>query len=181
MDRLKRAAIITRLLQKLGEKGNWCGETHAQKAAFFLQKLLEVPLEFDFILYKYGPFSFDLRDELTSMLADGLVRLKPHWPYGPHIIPTDLADRIQDAYGKTLKKYADKIAFVADKLGPKDVAELERLATALYLTLERGADESCDERANKLTNLKPHISYDQATTAIKEVDRIINEAKEILD
>lgn len=180
MDRLQRAALITRLLQKLREKGSWCGEMHAQKTAFFLQELLEVPLEFDFILYKYGPFSFDLRDELTSMMADGLIRLNPQWPYGPHIIPTNLAERIQDAYGKTLKKHTDKIAFVADKLGPKDIRELERLATALYLTLEQGTDESCDERANKLTNLKPHISYDQAKAPIEEVDRMIKEANEIL-
>src|SRR2546426_11157696 len=35
---------------------------------------------------------------------------------------------------KTLEKYDDSISFVAEKLGGKGVADLERLATALYVT-----------------------------------------------
>jgi len=56
MDRLQKAALITRLLQNLRSKHSWCGETHIQKAAFFAQELMEVPLGFEFILYKHGPF-----------------------------------------------------------------------------------------------------------------------------
>ena len=83
MDRLRRAALLTRLIELLRKKGSWCGETHIQKSTFFVQNLMKVPLSFDFILYKHGPFSFDLRDELTGLRADGLIRLEPQWPYGP--------------------------------------------------------------------------------------------------
>jgi hypothetical protein len=102
MDRLKRAALMTRLLQNLKDKGSWCGETHTQKATFFVQHLMDVPLGFEFILYKHGPFSFDLRDELTSLRADGLIRLVPRWPYGPTIMPTELAKKLQNNYQRTL-------------------------------------------------------------------------------
>jgi uncharacterized protein YwgA len=180
MDRLKRAALITRLLQNLREKGSWCGETHAQKAAFFAQNLMDIPMEFEFILYKHGPFSFDLRDELTSLRADGLVRLVPQWPYGPSIMPTDLAERIQDTYDKTVTRYEKRIAFIAEKLGAKGVADLERLATALYVTEQQEAGESPEKRAINLCELKPHISADQAVAAIQEVDQIIAEAQNIL-
>ncbi|SHF13520.1 hypothetical protein SAMN02745206_01414 [Desulfacinum infernum DSM 9756] len=180
MDRLKRAALITRLLQNLRDKGSWCGETHAQKAAFFAQHLMEVPLEFDFILYKHGPFSFDLRDELTSLRADGLIQLVPRWPYGPTIKPTDLAEKLQNNYTKTLKQHEKKIAFVADKLGAKGVADLERLATALYVTKQKRTDEQPEKRAKKLSELKPHIRIDQAQAAIDELDQIIKEAQEII-
>lgn len=181
MDRLKRAALLTCLLQKLREKGSWCGETHLQKATFFLQKLMEVPLGFDFILYKHGPFSFDLRDELTSLRADGLVRLVPQWPYGPIIIATELAGELQNNYNRTLKLHEAKIAFVADKLGGKGVADLERLATALYVTGQQTTDEPTEKRAKNLSKLKPHISVEQAIAAINEVDQIIAEAQAILN
>lgn len=183
MDRLRRATLITRLLQNLQEKGSWCGETYVQKAVFFAQRLMKIPLEFDFILYKHGPFSFDLRDELTSLRADGLVQLVPRWPYGPTIMSTDLADRLQDIYGNTLNRYKDRIAYVADKLGSKGVSHLARLATVLYLAQQQGAGEpqcvalGLNERANKLSNLKPHISVDQAIAAIQEVDQIIAEVQ----
>ena len=59
MDRLRRAAILTQLVGNLRREGSWCGETHVQKATFFLQELMEVPLGFNFVLNKHGPFSFD--------------------------------------------------------------------------------------------------------------------------
>ena len=37
--------------------------------------MCEVPTGFEFILYMYGPFSFDLSDELTSIRADGLLKI----------------------------------------------------------------------------------------------------------
>jgi len=70
MDRLRRAALLTQLIERLRRRGSWCGETHVQKATLFLQDLTRIPMGFDFILYKHGPFSFDLRDELTSLRAD---------------------------------------------------------------------------------------------------------------
>lgn len=176
MDRIKKAAIILRLIDKLREKGSWCGETHVQKTTYFLQELMRVPTEFTFILYKHGPFSFDLRDELTSLRADGLIELEPHWPFGPRIVPTGQSEYIQETCSKTLAKYDDHISFVAKYLGGKGVADLERLATALYVTKHITTDTKNEERAEELTRLKSHIGLESAKTALEEVDRITEEA-----
>ena len=85
MERLKRSALVIALIEQLRNKGSWCGETHIQKTIYFLQELLRVPLGFEFILYKHGPYSFDLSDELTAMRADELVELKLQQPYGPSV------------------------------------------------------------------------------------------------
>ena len=178
MDRLKRAALVTRLIELLRDQGSWCGETHIQKSTLFVQDLMKVPLCFNFILYKHGPFSFDLRDELTGLRADGLIQLEPQWPYGPRVTPTDLSNYIQNISSKTLKKYNDRIAFVANKLGAKGVTELERLATAFFLKQRPEAGVSIDDRTKQLTELKSHILPGIARAAIEEVDRIIEEARE---
>jgi uncharacterized protein YwgA len=176
MDRLKKAALLTRLIEKLRERGSWCGETHVQKAAFLLQELMRVPLEYDFVLYKHGPFSFDLRDELTSLRADGLITLEPQWPYGPKLRPTARAQYIQDLNTNTVTHYDGKIAFVVEMLGDKDVSVLERLATALYVT-QQAKDSSVEARVKRLTELKPHISQSLAKEAVEEIDRISQAAK----
>ncbi|WP_449244054.1 hypothetical protein [Desulfobacca acetoxidans] len=177
MDRIKNAAIILRLIDKLREKGSWCGETHIQKATFFLQELMQVPMEFDFILYKHGPFSFDLRDELTALRADGLIELEPRWPCGPRLASTDLNEYIQKLYSNTIARYDKKITFIAEILGDKGVTELERLATALYVTKNRTFETLNAERAEELTELKPHITLESAKNAIEEIDSIMNEAR----
>jgi len=174
MDRIRKAALLTRLVEKLRAKGSWCGETHIQKAAFLLQDLTKVPTGFDFILYKHGPFSFDLRDELTSLRADELLRLEPQSPpYGPRIALTNRAEYVQKLCSKTLEKYDDHIEFVAEKLGTKGVAQLERVATAVFVT-ER-MEGTPDERVEQFTEFKPHISRDSAAAAIGEADGILKE------
>lgn len=55
MNRTQRQAILLALIQRLREKGSWCGETHIQKSAYFLQELLGVPLDLNVIFYKHGP------------------------------------------------------------------------------------------------------------------------------
>ena len=69
MERLQRAAVLLSLIEQLKDRGSWCGDTHIQKTTYFLQELLKVPLGFEFILYKHGPYSFDLEDEITALRA----------------------------------------------------------------------------------------------------------------
>jgi len=175
MDRLRNAALLTRLIEGLSGKGDWCGETHVQKTAFFVQELMGVPLGFQFILYKHGPYSFGLRDELTALRAYGLLELEPR-PYGAQLVLTKQCEYIQGLYPKTMAKYERSIAFVVEKFGGKRVVELERLGTAFFVSNRLIEGNSVFVRANKVTELKPHITTDKARDAVREVDRIASAA-----
>ena len=178
MDRIRRAALTITLADRLLEEGSWCGETHIQKAAYFLQDLLDVPMGFEFVLYRHGPFSFDLRDELTALRADRLMALELRGSCGPHFVTTESGQRIQRAFPKTVGQYRNAIEFVAGTLGERNHAELERLATALFITLgPNGWSMSTGQRAVRLNELKGHIPLDVAMDAVCEVDRIVAEAR----
>jgi hypothetical protein len=171
MDRLRRDVILIRLIEALRERGSWCGETHLQKAAYLLQEMAGAPLGFEFILYKHGPFSFELRDELSAMRADGFISLQVQDPsYGPSIVPEPGADALRKRFPKTLGAHEARIKFVAEKLGDKKVVELERLATAFFVSEEAGPRTSPDTRARRVHAIKPHISVDQALEAVRTVD-----------
>lgn len=175
MERLAKAAILTKLIQRLRENGSWCGETHIQKAVFFLQEITDVPLGFGFVLYWHGPFSFDLRDELTGLRADGLLRLEPVRGYGPKIAPTDRCDYIQAWYPKVLASYKRHLEFVVDRIGDAGAVELERLATACFVTRFKVNSHSVAERAKKLSQLKPHIQLESARKAIIQSDEMTDD------
>ncbi|MDD3927653.1 MAG: hypothetical protein PHT33_13435, partial [bacterium] len=135
MEQMPRYAVIADLIRRLYDYGSWCGETHIQKTMCFLQELLDVPTGFEFILYKHGPFSFDLRDELSAMHAYQMVEFAPQpLPYGPRWHVTESGDGLQGNFPVTLGKYETQLRFVVAKLGDKRVGELEKLATALYVT-----------------------------------------------
>lgn len=167
MKRMHRDAVLISLIKEMKARGSWCGETHIQKAAYFLQELMQVPMSFEFILYKHGPYSFDLSDEVTAMRADSLLEYKTRLPYGPSLFPTKEGQEFLIQYPKTLSKYAEKIQFIAEKIGTMGVADLERLATALYVTLNE--NEEGKSREIRITELKPHIRIDEAAEAVKKL------------
>jgi uncharacterized protein YwgA len=180
VKRLQRAALLTELADRMTRRGSWCGETHVQKSSYFLQHLLDVPLDYDFIFYKFGPYSFDLSSELAAMEADELVKLRVRHPgYGPTIVPTEDSKTLRERYPITLGKYEGAVEFVSQKLGTKTVTELERLATALYVSRESGADSGVSYRAKRICELKPHIGLEDARAAVAEYDRIAAEAKTV--
>lgn len=177
MERLQKAVVLTCLIEALRDKGNWAGETHIQKATYFLQELLDVPLGFQFVLYRHGPFSFDLRDEMTGLRADALLAIEPQMPpYGPRYSLTERAVYVQGLFPRTLKQYRYRINFLVDRLGANGVNALEQLATGYYVTRKlEGA--SVNQRAEELIRLKPHVPDKEAWAAILEVDATIEQVK----
>ena len=180
MKHSQRVAVLTLLNREMLQRGSWAGETHIQKATFFLQELMGVELGFDFVLYRHGPFSFDLRDELSSMQADDLVSLVVRSEgYGPTFVPTQFSEIFLGRFPKTQRRFHSQIEFVSAELAPMRVTELEKVATAFFITKHRQSN-SIDDRAQELIELKPHISLPDARLACKQVDGLIERAKPLI-
>ncbi len=176
MNRLARAAVLTKLVEALQARGSWCGETHIQKAVYFLQELKSVHLGFELVLYRYGPYSFDLRDELTSLRADGLVQLASGARMGSRFETTNRTQYFHSRFSRTLEAHEASLEFVAEKVDNKGAADLERFATALHVVKSEPTVSEQDQ-VGRLTQYKPHISDVAATEAVRKVEEWIEEAK----
>lgn len=143
-----------------------------------MHELLGTPFDFRFILYKHGPFSFELRDEVGSMRADRLVEREVQAPpYGPRFVVTDRGRELEERFARTMECYRPALDWVADRLGDRGVMDPERLATALWVTRELGADVPVAERAARLHDVKPHVSIADAADAVREVDEMLAAAE----
>lgn len=179
LTRLDKASLVVAFIDQLRKAGSWAGETHLQKASYFLQELLQVPLGCNFILYKHGPFSFDLREDLAAMHAGGFVDWKPRGGgYGPSLIPGQRSDQLAREFPKAPQEFETQIGYVASKLGQMTVVDLERLGTALYVMLQ-SPNQSITERAAAITELKPHIEPDAAESAVRAVDEMKSEVAKL--
>jgi uncharacterized protein YwgA len=133
-----------------------------------------VDFPYDYILYRYGPFSFELRDYLQELCADGLLTLEAQpYPYGPRLATTPQAAELQDRYPKTLAAVEPAMDWTLEVVGAKGVSALERLATALYIDAHDGIADP-NAIADRLVGLKPHVSLDQALGAAKEMLAALN-------
>jgi hypothetical protein len=177
MNRLAQEALIARLARTLREQDSWTGETHLQKATYLLRELAGVPFDFDFILYKHGPFSFELRDELGDMQADRYLLREPQVPpYGPRFGVTERGQRLESRFRRTMERYGPRVDWIAKRLQGRDVAALERLATALWVTNHLPEASAVEDRAAKLQEIKRHVAGDDAIAAVKEIDTLLASA-----
>jgi hypothetical protein len=175
----QRFAVVMQMASELFQRGSWCGETHIQKAMYVYEAFSGHPLKYDFILYKHGPFSFDLRSELEVMRASGLISLTSrNQKYGPTIVTTDFGKKIQERAGGLVGRSQKIMDLVANWLGARDVKALERVATAVLVNEEMSGQTEIS-RAQRLHEYKPHIPMPEAEAAIREVDAKLAEVHQL--
>jgi len=175
MSASEKTAIVLYTMQSLKGEGSWCGETHVQKTLFLCQELMGIPSNFKFILYKHGPYSFQLSEHLQGLIADELVHVITRPPYGPTLGVADEARPIVSQIERE-DTLARGILFMAKKLSKKGVSDLEKLATAAYVNKKYGSELPIEKRAEILTSLKPHVSVEASRSAFIEAELIADEA-----
>src|SRR4051794_32075682 len=113
-----QTSILLYVLKALKANGSWCGETHVQKTVFVCQQLFGVESNFKFILYKHGPYSFELSEYLQGLIADDLVQIRSRPPYGPSL---ELSEDVSALYRSVSSdiNLSRKLDFIAGKLGRK--------------------------------------------------------------
>ena len=171
MNEFDRRALICHLVGTMRDEQSWTGETQIQKSVMFLQELLDVPLGYDFVLYLHGPFSFELRSELTLMRIRLYLDVEPRAHYGPSFTLGQRGNRVKPI----ATEYQRAIDFVAQQVSGNNVHSLERISTAFFLQNEYPS-RNARQVAEEIHRLKPHISIEQALRAIKEVDELKREA-----
>src|ERR1700674_1555635 len=132
-----RCALVVELAKSLRIHGSWCGETHLQKAIYILQDLSKSNFGYKYVIYKHGPYSFDLNNELAAMRSSNILEFQfPREGYGPSIVPTQFGERVYRANQENVHDYDRFVEFIADWFAGSDVRHLEKIATAYFVTLK---------------------------------------------
>jgi uncharacterized protein YwgA len=183
MEPFERLAVIASLIVDMNESGSWTGETHVQKAMYIAERMGNVDLGHSFILYKHGPFSFDLSNDISLMYVYDLVEVEPVRQYGPKMHPGAQARQALRKYSGTVDAYRPAIRLIAQEIGERDVHEMEAIGTAAYVTVEHRAHaSSVATRAKEVVELKPHVSTEVAERAVQFVDRLSSKlARQAMD
>ena len=176
-EELQRQSMIADLITKLHAAGGWCGEIHVQKAAYMAQELYRADLGFDFVLYHHGPYSFDLHNAIGVMHAREFLDMQTKsTPHDPTLVLTKRGEYLRDHFQEINGRFAEQISRAAAHFGNRTVAQLEHLTTAHYVTYENGMEGKCvQDRAQRVHELKSHISVAEAMAAVKSIDATIQE------
>jgi len=130
------------------------------KYLFFLQQVYRVPLNYDFKIYTYGPYSSEVMEDLDFAKCQNIISMEAV-PFSGHIgYEICAADY---APGDFTEAYQNEIGEMLSLFGKKTAKELELLATIVYLYHNYKMNHwDCDREtiAKVVHEIKPHFNLE---------------------
>lgn len=161
------------LISELNSIESWSGETHIQKTFFMWATLNNIDLDLDYTIYKYGPYSFKLHDLIETLKNMEMVNLKTYKNYGPSILLSENGRSVLNKLKKDITIDEDAIKRVCADFGKKNVGELEKISTAVFL-LKNSQDKHSDALVCEMQRIKPHINRDDIAQAMQEGRQLLS-------
>lgn len=164
----RKHAIILAVIEALHRHGSWTGKTHVQKALSLLRDARTADVPFQFVLYKHGPYSFDIEDELEQMQSYGAIAVEPNPAGYGVVLQSSSGARLVSGFATLMEREKQAIEEVCEFVGNRTVGELERLATASWIRSQEHISDA-KQAAERLHTLKPHIPIADAEKAYREI------------
>jgi hypothetical protein len=158
-----RLAVLTRLVKESPSRS--LGRTAIMKLTYFLTILRDVPLEYRFTLYSYGPFDSTVLQDVDFASTLGALRSRPvryATGLGYSIEPTDNSDDVEALATEFLEEHQEDIDWVIREFGNFKAADLELASTTIYIDHEvTGPAIPATELARRVHDVKPHFSNER--------------------
>jgi hypothetical protein len=158
IQKTRLATIVT-----LVERKPRLDRTALMKLCYFLQTLRNVPLEYRFTLYSYGPFDSNVLSDLAAAeslggLHSDIVLHSNSYTY--EITASKKSDSLKAWAADFIKHYDPDFNWVINQFGDFGSGDLELLGTIVYADREsEGGREKLSHSAlvQKVHDVKPHF------------------------
>ncbi len=160
---INKYALLLKTINELNSVGSWSGNTHIQKTVNLVQSILGLEI-YKFIIHHYGPYSFELRDDLERLVSVGFVK-RTFDDFGYHYKITEKGleylQSIEFNY-----KITDIIKEITSLFGRAPTYVLELFSTIDY-TLTKFNTDNDKFIVEYVKKLKPHYSEEVIRKALK--------------
>lgn len=163
-------ALIAHLARRA--HGKKLGKTKIQKLMYFLVAVKNIPVDYFYRFHTYGPYCDELAGDVDYLAAINCLNVSFETSTRGYTIEAgEKAEWLENKAQHFIQEHQEEISEVIDRLGSKNVRELELLATLLYLTKQ---EESCRNSYHNLEQrvqeLKPHFSTAEVKKAFSELE-----------
>lgn len=174
MNKEERFKVLLYIINKLHKKMNRSGETHIQKLVYLMIMKNKIQFNYDYILYDYGPWSFDLMDDLKFLENAHLVKKFPDPSgFGFKYIPNEDMNFVKDI-NKTVRDeipWSHKIDEVINDYKGTHAKRLALLATFIYVCHKHPKKNKAEviELVKKIKPLHNDFEYDNTYDECKQL------------
>ncbi len=176
INELGRHALIVALAQRAE-----IGRTAVMKMMFFLQEIRNVPLQYSFRIYTYGPYDAQVLEDLRlTEFQGGVTCERKEWAGGSgvDIKPGENASKLIESKKNLVEQFSRDIDWVVENFGRRSAADLEVLSTIVFVDKSIENCVNLEAFAAKVHALKPHHTLSKINREIQSL-RGIDQLKSI--
>ena len=158
MKSIERIHVILRMVQE----SPGIGKTAIMKCLYLMQTLSKVPLNYDFEIYTYGPYSSTVMDEIDCARQIGLIDVKGvvySAGFGYSIECSEHGKAVVNT-SQIVSDYSAEIDAIVSEFGKKSASELELLSTILFV-YNMCENKSEDNVCTIVRGIKPKFTIDE--------------------
>jgi len=165
-------ALILAVIEDFHANGKAVYKHQIQKVLYLLSIQGEVNVPFDFVLYRRGPYSFEVDAEIEQMLSYAAITRAASGAYGTTFIPGRNAAFVHEHARAFTPAEQHAIHRICQFAAEQTPLELDRVSAAGWL---RAREQLRDDQgiASRLRSLKSHVSNDEANTAAQSLARLL--------
>lgn len=163
--------LLAYIAKQLGVYGS-LGKTKLQKLVFLMKELKNIPVQYRFHFYTYGPFSSDLAGDLSYLdYIDGVKIHSDPYQNGYEIRPGHATEHLIQKANGFLNWNRPAIDDILNQFGSKQARDLELIATLVYIARYSPVYQERDQDylIFQAKELKPKFSEAEIDSAISEL------------
>jgi uncharacterized protein YwgA len=149
--------------------------TQIQKEMFVAKILCYVPLQYEFVIHDFGPYSFELDQDIRELLAFGYINdVSEIGQIGSRYELTEVGKSYLERYKDNTREYSNQLDQAVRLLAGHNVGVLELASTAIYVIEVLKVDDK-DKALKTIKHIKPKYSdgkikefYDVSLEVVKE-------------
>ncbi len=165
------ATWVLAAARELNQHGSWTGRIHIHKLLFVTKVLGLAEPPFAFVLHDYGPYSFELDEEIINLeMAGRLDHSYPTPGYGPRYEPTPQGRAVASNLSAPA---ATAVGEVAAQLGDGSSQKLELLATCLWVQRSEGITRE-QQILLRVKTLKPQYAEPEVKRGLEDAQELVN-------
>ncbi len=162
MDNLTK--IRLGIISKFTQEKQSVGKTAMMKYLFLLQEVYDAPLNYDFQIYTYGPYSNEVMGDIDLANYCGAISMKTYTHstgVGYELMPTENTEQLIQEEKEFIDTQEESINEIMKIFGGKNAKSLELISTIIYLYkqyVKNNWNASSDDIATKVHEIKPHFT-----------------------
>jgi len=170
-ERWNQYGIIADLAFKLKDISPQFGKTVLQKLVYILQEIYNVPCDYDYILYNYGPYCGELAEDLSFFSSMGGVKVEWNKSGGYRILPAVKTEHFRQRAKDFLDKYKNEISEVIKNFGWMTARDLELRSTIIFVYKESVRQNNMDKEniTSRVKDIKPHFTQEEISSALEQL------------